>query len=306
MRGQRNKRKSGKRRFSFFLGKLSVHPMFLLFGVWHSIMGDLPLFLTIVVCAVMHELAHAVAAAKIGYGVRKIVLMPYGATLSVDLEGAAPRDELRIAVAGPICNLTVAAAFLALWWCFPACYPYTEAAFSASLSLALCNLLPALPLDGGKALYCGLLCLFNATLPPEKSKKRALWICQLLSVLLCVCGAASFLLGLVGGVYNISLAAFTVFLIFGLFPKQKSAYFKMDFSNRNAFRRGVTVKHVAVLADCTVKKALTFLCAGSYLVLEVYGENDKFVGTIHQGELSDFFQKTHLYATLGEYFQVFS
>lgn len=283
-----------------------MHPLFFLFGIWHCISGDLPLFLTIVVCALIHELAHAAAAAKIGYGVERIVLMPYGATLSVDLDGASPKDEIRIAIAGPLCNLLVAAAFLALWWCFPILYPYTEAAFAASLSLVVCNLMPALPLDGGKVMYCGLVCLFNATLPPEKAKKRAFQVCKFCTVFLCVFGVISFVLALKNGVYNLSLAAFTVFLILGLFPKRKSSYFKLDFSNRNAFLRGVPIKRVAVSEECTVKKALTFLSAGSYLVLEVYGKNDGFVGCISQSELSDFFQKSHLYAPLGEYFSVFS
>lgn len=305
MLGRKNKMKSGDCRFSLFYGKLSIHPLFLLFGIWYSFTGELLYFLSVALCAILHELAHAAAAAKIGYAMEYVRLMPYGATVKVDMDGVSARDELRIALAGPIFNLALAAFFLALWWCYPVLYPYTETAFYSTLSLGLCNLLPALPLDGGRALYCLLFSAFNAYLPPAKSKKRALLICKIITIFTCFLGAFAFIFSCIKHTPMLSLGAFTLFLIAGLFSKKNSAYIKLDFSSRKSLNRGIPIKHVAIGEECTVKKALGFLSAGQYLVLDVYTKKEKYLGSVTQNELSDFFQKTRLSATLKEYFHKF-
>lgn len=305
MLGRKNKTESGARRFSLFYGKVRIHPLFFLAGVWYSFTGDFLSFVSVALCAVLHELAHAAAAAKIGYGMQSVCLMPYGAVVRVDLDGVSPKDEIKIAIAGPLFNLALAIGFLALWWCFPSLYPYTETAFTSTLSLAVCNLLPALPLDGGRVLYCGLNILFNAYLPPTKAKKRALFVCRILSAALCLAGGALFAATCAQGKPNLSLGAFTIFLIAGLFSK-KDGYVKLDFSNRKAFERGIPIKHVGVLETCTVKKALTFLSAGQYLSFDVYTQDERFLGSISQSQLSDFFQKRNLYATFSDFFRDFS
>ena len=103
----------------------------------------------------------------------------------------------------------------------------------------------------------------------------------------------------------LSLGAFTLFLIAGLFSKKNSAYVKLDFSSKKALNRGIPIKHVAIREECSVKKALGFLSAGQYLVLDVYTKKERYLGSITQNELSDFFQKTRLSATLHEYFHRF-
>lgn len=265
-------------------------------------MGDFGVFFCSVICAILHELAHAAQAARLGYAASQLILMPYGAEIRIDVEDASAKDELAIALAGPLCNLCIAALFLAIWWCFPSTYPYTETAFYASLSLGLCNLIPAPPLDGGRALYCAVYSLLNAHLPPAKAKKRAKIISKISTAVFCVIGTIFSVLSAIYGTFHLSLAIFTVFLLLSLFEKETPQYVKLDFADRKAFERGTPVKHVAISPNCTVKKALTFLCADSYLVLDVYDENEGFLGTLTQTQLSDFFQKNHLYTPILEYF----
>ena len=302
MRGRKNKQESGKRRFSLFYGRLTVHPLFLLFGIWHAFTGEFLSFFSTVICALLHELAHASAAARIGFRLQRLVLMPYGAAISMDLEGVSAKDEIMVALAGPLCNFLIAGLFLALWWCFPSLYPYTETAFTSSLSLALINLLPAFPLDGGRVLRCLLVLTFNAYMPPANSQKRAKIISNVITAVLCAVGIVFSVITAIKGSFNPTLLAFAVFLLLGLFPKREAAYTKLDFSDKKAFERGAAVLHVAVSERCTVKKALSFLSDGQYLMLDVYSGDEKYLGSISQGELHSFFIRRNLYAPLKEYF----
>ena len=305
LHGREPERKSGKRRFSLFDGKLTIHPLFLLFGVWYAISGELLPFLSVTICALLHELAHAAAAAKIGYATDEIILMPYGATLTADLDGASAKDEIIIALAGPASNFAVAVLFLALWWCFPSAYPYTEIAFFTSISLAVCNLLPALPLDGGRVLHRALIAWLEGYFPPKKARKIALKIGKIITLVCCFLGVCVFISSALAGVPNFSVLAFSLFLAAGVFTRKHSSFVKLNFSTRNDFERGIPLKQIAVSSVCTVKKSLTFLSPDSYLLLHVYDEKERFLGTLTQNELSEFFAKTGLYATLGEYFAHF-
>lgn len=295
------KEKSGKRRFSFFTGRFSVHPLFLAVGALECFLGELPLFLLSTVTALLHELAHAYAAERVGLCMKKVVLMPYGALIDVDMRGLNAKDELFVALAGPICNLICAALFLGLWWCFPATYPYTEAAQFSSLTIGLINLLPAYPLDGGRILRLWLIRAFNPYLPHEKCEKRADMITAIVTTFVATLLFAFFFRALWKGTFSLSLLLFALFVLLGL-PKRKKGegvYEKIDFNALGRLKEGLPVRHVAVGEACTLKRAIGFLAQGEYLVLEVFNEAGERLGELPQNELAGEILKRNLYETVG-------
>ncbi|MBO7297673.1 MAG: hypothetical protein J6U60_01345, partial [Clostridia bacterium] len=74
---KRRKRNAGRQ--ATCRPRLTLHPLFIAVGVWYCFTGELFLFLLSCLVALQHECAHAFAAAKLGYKLNKIVLMPYGA-----------------------------------------------------------------------------------------------------------------------------------------------------------------------------------------------------------------------------------
>ena len=77
-------------------------------------------------------------------------------------------------------------------------------------------------------------------------------------------------------------------------------YDKLDFSRREGLRKGIELRRVAVLESCTVKNALRFLGNGSFLILEVYDENERKLFELSQNELAELFTKSDSpYDTLG-------
>lgn len=281
-----------------------LHPLFLLTGIWYACTGELFLFLLSTLVAVQHECAHAFASASLGYRLHKIVLMPYGAVIDGDLSGISFKDEIFVAVCGPLCNLITAVFFVALWWTIPAAYPFTDVACYSSLSIAIVNLLPAYPLDGGRILKCALTESFLKNCPEEgKAEKRAEKICRILTTLFATTFLAIFVLLRINGTWNFSLLSFGIFLIVGAFGNRdkQAVYGKIDFSYRNSLEKGVEIRRVAVLESCTVKKALRFLTRGSYLQLEVYDETEQHLYDISQNELSELFLRSESpYDTLGK------
>lgn len=250
--------------------RFRVHPLFFAAGILSAFTGELLLFAAAVLAAVEHECAHAFAARRYGYSLDSIVLMPYGAVVSGDLSGMTRREEIAVALAGPLANAATALLFAALWWIFPETYPYTDAAAFVSLSLFLVNLLPAFPLDGGRILY--------AALSPLGSK-RARTVCR--AVTLAIAGT---ILGYF--VYTcfsapaFSALFFAAALLFGAFGGGK--YRPAVLCRRN-FSRGVEERRVALSADGTLRDALRYLSEDKYLTLLLF-EDGEFLGEVGEEE----------------------
>lgn len=275
-----------------------VHPLFFLVGVWFCLIGKLPLFLISTLVALQHECAHAFAAAKLGYRLNKIVLMPYGAAIDGDVSNLTFKDAATVALAGPMANLLTACAFVALWWLYPTAYAFTDVACYASLSIAAVNLLPAYPLDGGRILKNVLLALSRN---PDRraSEKRADKLCRGLTLLFSAVFLTLFFIFLAQKRTNFTLLLFGIFLLASGVSRGGN-YEKLNVSFRSAFARGAEIRRVAILSACPLKKALTFLSPDRFLILDVYDEAERYIGEIPQTRLAEFFERSTVYTPIGD------
>ena len=279
-------RVSHKERFYF-----TIHPLFLLFGVFYALTGRFFLFLTYTLTAVMHEFAHAAAAARVGYRLRRIVLMPYGAIIRGDLEGISFKDEIFVALAGPLANAAAALGFIALWWLFPDAYPYTDTAAFASLGIAAVNVLPAYPLDGGRVLFCALA--------KKKGETFARKLCRAVSLVI----GAAFLGLFVYGCFievNFSMLFFASFIIAGAFVGNGCRYDRIRYDVTRTLVRGAEIKRVAVLESCQVKKIIGYMERGRVLELCVYSEGGELLEILDENEIVELLERADLYAPLSE------
>ena len=121
---------------------------------WMGAGGALGLFLSIVI----HELAHSVVARKYGIRIRGITLFIFGGVAEMEEEPANARSEFCMAIAGPIASILLGGGFyflsvVAKGLAWPS--PLTGVLFYLGWIngiLALFNLVPAFPLDGGRVL----------------------------------------------------------------------------------------------------------------------------------------------------------
>lgn len=106
----------------------------------------------------LHEASHAVAARRFGYGVSSITLHFLGGMTAIESEARRPRDEFVIAVVGPLTSLAVGAGAVGLWFVTPdgLLLLMVEALAFANLLVGVLNLIPGLPLDGGRVMKAGV------------------------------------------------------------------------------------------------------------------------------------------------------
>jgi Zn-dependent protease len=105
----------------------------------------------------LHELAHAIAARMEGVQVIEIVLHPFGGLTKLRREPDTPRAEFNIAIAGPIASFSLALLFLGLMAAVKSLGADAVALLFFTLCLlnfllAVFNLFPGYPLDGGRVL----------------------------------------------------------------------------------------------------------------------------------------------------------
>ncbi|MEO6512297.1 MAG: site-2 protease family protein [Nocardioides sp.] len=102
----------------------------------------------------LHEASHAYMAKHYGFEVSSITLHFLGGATQIEGEARTPRQEFLIAVVGPVTSLAVGAAALGLWFITPdgLLLMAVEGLAGANLIVGLLNLVPGLPLDGGRVL----------------------------------------------------------------------------------------------------------------------------------------------------------
>ena len=140
-------------RGGMFVGSYRLQPVSTVFAWTLGIITTLGLFLSVLV----HELSHAFMARTEGIEIEEIVLHPFGGLARLRKEPDSPRAEFRIAIAGP------AASFIIGIVTFVLLLPTVRSGFTTvagvlllisagNLLLAIFNLFPGYPLDGGRVL----------------------------------------------------------------------------------------------------------------------------------------------------------
>src|SRR3712207_5190084 len=168
------------------------------------------------VCVVLHEYGHSLVAQRLGIEIQDITVLPIGGVARLKSLPTRPWDEVKISVAGPLVNVVLAPIFFGVGLLFGAVPRVPADLFTGigsvgqfffylgylNVVLAVFNLLPAFPLDGGRIL--------RALLATRLGALRATDISSAVGQLFAV---AFFIIGLITG--DLLLALVAVFIYFG-------------------------------------------------------------------------------------------
>jgi Zn-dependent protease/predicted transcriptional regulator len=157
----------------------------------------------------LHELGHALAARRDGIPTRGITLWMLGGVARSGAPFPSAGVEARVALAGPAVSAVLGAGFVAAG--LIAGLPDAVAAVLewlgwTNLLLLAFNMIPAMPLDGGRLLHAVLWHISGSLLKATRVASR---VSQVLAVLLIAAGLAWFLVGAFGGLWVAFIGWFT-------------------------------------------------------------------------------------------------
>jgi Zn-dependent protease len=130
----------------------------------------------------VHELSHCVVARAFKLAVRRVLLYPLGGFSEIEQEPPTPWQEFAVSAAGPAISLILAGLAAAVTKVVPDGLPnlLIDQLFRANLLVAIFNLLPGLPLDGGRMFRSGI---WKLTGKPVSATIAAAWAGRVLAVL---------------------------------------------------------------------------------------------------------------------------
>ncbi len=124
-------------------------------------------------CILLHEFGHIFAARRYGIRTPDVTLLPIGGLARLERMPKKPSEELVVALAGPAVNVVIAAILFPLVGGFPKSVigpemmldpkNFFQAVMTANITLAVFNLIPAFPMDGGRVLRALLATKFSYT-----------------------------------------------------------------------------------------------------------------------------------------------
>lgn len=183
--------------------EVRIHPSMVLVLVWAiyhwgyagrgsliSIAYGLVFVAAVFGLVLLHELGHGLMARQFSLQVRDVTLLPFGGVAHIEQMPSSPRTEALVALAGPLTNVALAVASLPLLalWCLlngysslralttlqledPSFSGFLYFLFLANLMLAVVNLLPAFPLDGGRVFRAAM----SSVIGRDRATKTAVY-----------------------------------------------------------------------------------------------------------------------------------
>lgn len=162
-------------------------------SVWQSTWGNLAwglglgLALLLFSSVLLHELGHSLAAKRQGIQVNSITLFLFGGIAAIDQESKTPGDAFQVAIAGPLVSLGLYLLLsgIGLIPGLPeSAQVVAQNVAQINLVLALFNLIPGLPLDGGQVLKSLVWKLTNSRIKGVRWAARSGQILGWLAILL--------------------------------------------------------------------------------------------------------------------------
>ena len=248
--------------------KFGVNPAFFLILLWLIFNSGVMIFLSYLFAILLHELGHYFMAKTLGYRLSKFSLSPYGVSLSYYGEELEERDDIFIALSGPITNIVCTLLCLALWWIFPVSYTLLSSFVEVSLVIALFNLLPAYPLDGGR--------VFVSICAKFMERKKAIKLTMIFNILFAFFFFLIFIV-LCFIDFNPTYLLFAVFLVLGLLDLNfLSKYEKISAFNKS-FKSFSKPRIYVVDENVTIKDMLRRVRKNRTCLFVLIKENGKSV-----------------------------
>ncbi|MDD2619168.1 MAG: M50 family metallopeptidase [Syntrophomonadaceae bacterium] len=228
----------------------------------------------------IHEIAHTIVALMLDIKVEAIELLPFGGQARIeDFTGLEPAKEIYMALAGPLISLSIAAFFYFLG---KQSNPAMQFFITINAALGLFNLLPALPLDGGRVLR-GIL---SPLLGYRKSTRTAVFLGEIIALVIIVYGLYLSYRNLTGANYLImGVVLFWAARREGKLLLYSFMRFLVNKKGELAKKSFLPCNQVVGQADVKVREILNVTRPGVYMMVMVVDDKHQLISIKTEAEL---------------------
>lgn len=270
--------------------ELKINLLFFVICFLFALVGNLARVLITFSVVFLHELGHVLMAYHYQIKIKKIEILPFGGVAELkDSFEVDPKIERKVALAGPLVNLgLVLLTSLLIRYDF---LNNKAALFfiTCNLGIGLFNLLPALPLDGGRILRASIASFYGYW----KATHYTLRITQVFAVLM---GVLAFISWFMGQTSMITLViAFFVYFA-ALKEEEQSIYVLIKYLTRKKEKlislKIVPGQQYIVLGETRISKLLKIIHPTTFTQFLVYDRDYQFLGILNENKVVDaFFQE---------------
>jgi len=261
--------------------------LFVVFGQTKMLLATLPVLL-------VHEWAHVLTANALGMKITQMELLPFGCAAKMSSFAMTRSREIIVAAAGPAANMVFACAvFLADEFFFS--IEISRLLISTNIAIAAVNLLPALPLDGGRIARAA----FSSYLGTVRATKVTAVMGVVFSAVLLGVGV----LIVIDGTVNLSFFVMGAFLCIAAIKEMKSVPYVLirDFSGKRAAlqkRKTMCVNRFVAMRSDKVSEILREFESGKYNVVTVLDQNLGVVFELDEKQIMQAVMQKGLHVTL--------
>lgn len=273
--------------------EIKIHPLFILLMALAAATGYFIELITMFCLVVMHELGHVFAARGFRWRVRRIELLPFGGVAEVDEWGnKPPREEIAVALAGPLVNLVMILVSGLLRMVHVWDSQWTIFFMQGNAIMAGLNLLPVWPLDGGK--------IMQSLLSYRIAYLKTISITTIVSLSL-----SNFFLiyGLLREPPHVNLVVLTMYIIVSNVTAHRRRHFQFMRFLLSKYKAPEEARKEIVVIDggMKVKDVVKMLKKGSVLCFRIEGI-DRLIG--EDELLAAYFEKKRMQWAVADVFSV--
>ena len=282
------------------LGGIAVkcHPLVVFVIPTAAVFGLLDVLLLSVISLGIHEFAHLIFAKRLGVRVIELEILPIGCVARIDPDSLAiSRDELFIALAGPISSLSMGITLYAVFGILEIEAKTATQLIGINLILCFINLIPALPLDGGRVL--------RSLIASRTGYSSATKLSSYLGVFIGICISALGIYTVITDKANITIFVVGLTIVLSALSELKSV---SSTSIKSITMRAAKIysgRHyrtltTAMKSSTRAHDAIVLLSSSHYNVICVVDDDMKRIGEIDEGRLLEGISKYGSNVTLKE------
>ena len=247
--------------------KIKIGISYILFFLCCLLFKQLALVFNYTFALILHEMAHYYVARNKGYKVNNIKLDLLGMKLVIS-ENIDKNDRFWIAFAGPALNFLLCVVCCAMWWIVPESFYFSSTFFQANLMIAIFNILPIQPLDGGMMLN---------SLLSKLNRKKANLISTIINVVFIVGFLVLFVISC-DTTPTFILLIFAVFFILNLVSTKKLNEY--DLYYKRLLKRNMSVTKINLLkidGDTSLLECYKNIKENNYTVFFYQGKRTHYI-----------------------------